>query len=151
MRDYASRIYLRSEHALMDARCSTSHGLPSPDPVTLRPISDLLFLDDALGLPVHAHRDPLLQTLYSESLVNRRDVDAIDRLLDAHRLAYGEPEQVVYAQQRDGLLDRPLPLVNSDGCVGDAGLQRYLEEHRAWNPVTLRERELQDRLGIGSA
>ena len=68
-----------------------------------------------------------------------------------HRREHGEPEQVAYAQQRDGLHDRPLPLVSTDGCVGDAGLQRYLEEHRAWNPVTLRERELQDRLGIGSA
>lgn len=121
-----------------------SHGLPSPDPVDVRGAEDLLFLPDE-------QRDPLLQALCTQSLVNRRDVDTIDRLLDAHRLAYGEPEQVAYAQQRDGLHDRPLPLVSSDGCVGDAGLQRYLEEHRAWNPVTLRERELQDRLGIGSA
>jgi hypothetical protein len=121
-----------------------SHGLPSPDPVALRDPSELLF-------EANGQRDPLLQTLYTESLVNRRDVDAIDRLLDAHRLAYGEPEQVAYAQQRDGLHDRPLPLVSSGGRVGDAGLQRYLEEHRAWNPVTQWERELQDRLGVGSA
>ena len=122
----------------------TSQGLPSPDPVALRDPSELLF-------EANGQRDPLLQTLYTESLVNRRDVDAIDRLLDAHRLAYGEPEQVAYAQQRDVLHDRPLPLVSSDWCAEDADLQRYLEEHRAWNPVTQRERELQDRLGVGSA
>jgi hypothetical protein len=121
-----------------------SHGHLRPDPVDLRDPSDLLF-------EANGQRDPLLQALYTESLVNRRDVDTIDRLLDAHRLAYGEPEQVAYAQQRDVLHDRPLPLVSSDGCVGDAGLQHYLEEHRAWNPVTQRERELQDRLGVGSA
>ena len=123
---------------------TTSHGHLRPDPVDLRDPSDLLF-------EANGQRDPLLQALYTESLFNRRDVDTIDRLLDAHRLAYGEPEQVAYAQQRDVLHDRPLPLVSSDGCVGDAGLQHYLEEHRAWNPVTQRERELQDRLGVGSA
>lgn len=112
-----------------------SHGLPSPDSVDLRDPSDLLF-------EANGQRDTLLQALYTESLVNRRDVDAIDRLLDAHRLAYGEPEQVAYAQQRDVLHDRPLPVVSSDVCVGDAGLKRYLEEHRAWNLVTQREREL---------
>jgi hypothetical protein len=109
-----------------------SHGLPSPDPVDLRDPSDLLF-------EANGQRDPLLQALYTESLVNRRDVDTIDRLLDAHRLAYGEPEQVAYAQQRDVLHDRPLRLVSSDWCAEDADLQRYLEEHLAWNPVTLRE------------
>lgn len=121
-----------------------SHGRLRPDPVDLRDPSDLLF-------EANGQRDPLLQALYTESLVNRRDVDTIDRLLDAHRLAYGEPEQVAYAQQRDVLHDRPLPLVSSDWCAEDADLQRYLEEHRAWNPVTQRERELQDRLGVGSA
>ena len=121
-----------------------SHGHRRPDPVDLRDPSDLLF-------EANGQRDPLLQALYTESLVNRRDVDTIDRLLDAHRLAYGEPEQVAYAQQRDVLHDRPLPLVSSDWCAEDADLQRYLEEHRAWNPVTQRERELQDRLGVGSA
>ncbi len=121
-----------------------SHGLPSPDPVDLRDPSDLLF-------EPNGQRDPLLQALYTQSLVNRRDVDAIDRLLDAHRLAYGEPEQVVYAQQRDVLHDRPLPLASSDGCVGDAGLQHYLEEHRAWNPVTQRERALSSQtLGMSA-
>lgn len=112
-----------------------SHGHPNADPVDVRNAMDLLFLPNG-------KRDPLLQALYTESLVNRRDVDAIDRLLDAHRLAYGEPEQVAFAQQRDVLHDRPLPVVSSDVCVGDAGLKRYLEEHRAWNPVTQREREL---------
>lgn len=121
-----------------------SHGLPSPDPVDLRDPSNLLFEADG-------QRDPLLQTLYTESLINRRDVDAIDRLLDAHRLAYGEPEQVAYAQQRDLLHDRPLPLVSSDWCAEDADLQRYLEEHRAWNPVAQRERELRGQLKLTSA
>ncbi|MCF7221044.1 hypothetical protein [Marilutibacter chinensis] len=121
-----------------------SHGLPSPDPVDLRDPSDLLF-------EANGQRDPLLQALYTESLVNRRDVDAIDRLLDAHRLAYGEPEQVAYAQQRDVLHDRPLPLVSSDWCAEDADLQRYLEEHRAWNPVAQRERELRGQLKLTSA
>ena len=114
---------------------TTSHGHLRPDPIDLRDPSDLLF-------EANGQRDPLLQALYTESLVHRRDVDTIDRLLDAHRLAYGEPEQVAYAQQRDGLHDRPLPLKSSDGSVGDAGLQHYLEEHRAWNPVTQRERAL---------
>ena len=123
---------------------TTSHGHLRPDPVDLRDPRDFLFEADG-------QRDALLQALYDVSLVNRRDVDAIDSVLDAHRLAYGEPEQVAYAQQRDVLHDRPLPLVSSDWCAEDADLQRYLEEHRAWNPVTQRERELQDRLGVGSA
>lgn len=127
----------------MQRTCFTSHGHLRPDPDDLRDPTDFLF--EAYG-----QRDLVLQALYTTSLVHRRDVDAIDRLLDAHRTTYGEPEQVAYAQQGDGLLDRPLPLASSDGCVGDAGLQRYLEEHRVWNPVTLRERELQDRLGVGS-
>ena len=114
---------------------TTSHGHLRPDPVGLRDPCDFLFEADG-------QRDPLLQALYATSLVHRRDVNAIDRVLDAHRAAHGEPEQVAYAQQRDGLHDRPLPLVSSDGGVGDLGLQRYLDEHRAWNPVTQREREL---------
>ena len=121
-----------------------SHGLPSPDPVDVRDASDLLFLPDG-------KRDPLLHALYTQSLVHRCDVDAIDHLLDVHRLAFGETEQVAYAQQRDGLHDRPLPLVSSDGCVGDVGLQHYLAEHRAWNPVTLRERNLSSQtLGMSA-
>ncbi len=128
----------------MQRKSSTSHGHLRPDPVDLRDPSDLLFEADG-------QRDPLLQALYTESLVNRRDVDAIDRLLDAHRLAYGETEQVAYAQQRDVLHDRPSPLVSSGGCVGDAGLQRYLEDHRGWNPVTQRERELRGQLKLTRA
>lgn len=122
----------------MNSKRPTSHGHLHPDPVDLRDPSDLLF-------EPNGQRDALLQALYMQSLINRRDVGAIDRLLDAHRLACGEPEQVAYAHQRDVLHDRPLPLVSSDGCIGDAGLQRYLEEHRAWNPVTQIERELHDR------
>lgn len=121
-----------------------SHGPSSPDPGGVRDSADLLFLPDG-------KRDPLLQALYTESLFNRRDVDAIDRLLDAHRLAYGEPEQVAYARQQDDRHDRSLPLVSSCGCAEDADLQRYLEEHRAWNPVTQRERELRGQLKLTSA
>lgn len=122
----------------MQRKSPRSHVHLRPDPVDLRDPIDFLFETDG-------QRDPLLQALYTTSLVHRRDVDAIDRLLDQHREAYGEPEQVAYAQQRDGLHDRPLPLMSSDGCVGDAGLQHYLEEHRAWNPVTQRERDLHAR------
>ncbi|WP_329889239.1 hypothetical protein [Stenotrophomonas sepilia] len=123
---------------------TTSHGHLRPDPVDLRDPCDVLFEADG-------QRDPMLQALYVTSLVHRRDVDAIDRLLDAHRAASGEPEQVAYAQQRDGLHDRPLPLVSSNGGVGDVGLQRYLDEHRAWNPVTQRERALSSQtLGMSA-
>lgn len=134
LRDNASRVHLREELALMVATPSTSHGHLRPDPVDVRDATDLLFLPEG-------ERDPLLQALYAESLINRRDVDAIDRLLDAHRLAYGEPEQVAYAMLRDNQHDRPLPLLSCDVMV-DAGLQRYLEEHSGWSPVTQRERTL---------
>lgn len=120
-----------------------SHGHLRPDPVDLRDPTDLLF-------EANGQRDPLLQALYTESLVNRRDVDTIDRLLDDHRLAYGEPEQVAYAMLRDNQHDRPLPLLSGDVMV-DAGLQRYLEEHRAWNPVTQGERALSSQtLGMSA-
>lgn len=128
----------------MQRKSPRSHVHLRPDPVDLRDPIDFLFETDG-------QRDPLLQALYTTSLVHRRDVDAIERLLDQHREAYGEPEQVAYAQQRDGLHDRPLPLMSSDGCVGDAGLQHYLEEHRAWNPVTQRERALSSQtLGMSA-
>lgn len=125
-------------------KSSASHGHLRPDSVDLRDPSNLLFVADG-------QRAPLLQALYTQSLVHRRDVDAIDRLLDQHREAYGEPEQVAYAQQRDGLHDRPLPLMSSDGWIGDAGLQLYMEEHRVWNPVTQRERALSSQtLGMSA-
>lgn len=114
---------------------TTSHGHLCPDPVDLRDPSDFLFEADG-------QRDPLLQALYVTSLVHRRDVDAIDRLLDAHRAAFGEPEQVAYALLPDDRHDRLLPLVACDVQERDPGLQRYLDEHRAWNPVTQREHEL---------
>lgn len=122
---------------------TTSHGHLRPDPVDLRDPFDFLFKADG-------QRDPLLQALYATSLVHRRDVDAIDRLLDAHRAAFGEPEQVAYAMLRDNQHDRPLPLLSGDVMV-DAGLQRYLEEHRAWNPVTQGERALSSQtLGMSA-
>lgn len=127
----------------MQRKSSTSHGHLRPDPVDLRDRFELLF-------EANGQRDPLLQALYAQSLVNRRDVNAIDRLLDAHRLAYGEPEQVAYAMLRDNQHDRPLPLLSGDVTV-DASLQRYLEENRAWNPVTQRERTLSSQtLGMSA-
>lgn len=114
---------------------TTSHGHLRPDPVGLRDPCDFLFEADG-------QRDPLLQALYATSLVHRRDVNAIDRVLDAHRAAHGEPEQVAYALLPDDRHDRSLPLVACDVQEGDLSLHRYLEEHHAWNPVTKREREL---------
>jgi len=114
---------------------TTSHGHLRPDPVDLRDPFDFLFKADG-------QRDPLLQALYATSLVHRRDVDAIDRLLDAHRAAFGEPEQVAYALLPDDRHDRSLPLLACDVQERDLSLRRYLEEHHAWNPVTKREREL---------
>lgn len=114
---------------------TTSHGHLRPAPFDLRDPCDFLF-------EVDGQRDALLQALYTESLVNRRDVDAIDSVLDAHRLAYGEPEQVAYALEPDDRHDRPLPRLACDVREGDPSLQRYMDEHRAWNPVTQREREL---------
>ncbi len=123
---------------------TTSHGHLCPDPVDLRDPSDFLFEADG-------QRDPLLQALYVTSLVHRRDVDAIDRLLDAHRAAFGEPEQVAYALLPDDRHDRLLPLVACDVQERDPGLQRYLDEHRAWNPVTQRERALSSQtLGMSA-
>lgn len=115
-----------------------SHGHLRPDPVDLRDPSDFLFETDR-------QRDPLLLALYVTSLVHRRDVDAIDRLLDAHRLAYGEPEQAAYALLPDDRHDRSLPPADCDVQESDPGLQRYLDEHRTWNPVTQRERDLHAR------
>ena len=81
--------------------------------------------------------DPLLAALYRVSLTQRIDVDAIDRALDAHLAAHGEPEQVAYAQLRCEGYDRTFPLVEPK--EGDSD---YMREHRAWNPRTGRERSL---------
>lgn len=117
---------------------NTSHGRLRQDPVDARPRHDRLFQGEGTGEEVHQARDPLLQALYTESLHARGDVDAIDRLLDAHREAFGEPEQVAYARQQDERHDRALPLP-SGGLPLKPSMGRYLEEHRSWNPPTAKE------------
>jgi len=116
----------------------TSHGRVRPDPVDARPRHDRLFQGEGTGEEVHQERDPLLQALYTESLHARGDVDAIDRLLDAHREAFGDPEQVAYAHQQDERHDRALPLPSA-GLQLRPSMERYLEEHRSWNPPTAKE------------
>lgn len=117
---------------------NTSHGRLRQDPVDARPRHDRLFQGEGTGEEVHQARDPLLQALYTESLHARGDVDAIDRMLDAHREAFGEPEQVAYARQQDERHDRTLPLP-SGGLPLRPSTERYLEEHRSWNPPTAKE------------
>lgn len=78
--------------------------------------------------------DPLLEALYCVSLTQRLDVDAIDRALDAHLAAHGEPEQVAYAKAACMGYDRTFPLVEAQADDSD-----YVREHRAWNPLTQRE------------
>ncbi|MGY5999385.1 hypothetical protein [Stenotrophomonas maltophilia] len=116
----------------------TSHGRVRPDPVDARPRDDGLFQGEDTGEEIHEERDPLLRALHTESLHARGDVDAIDRLLDAHREAFGEPDQVAYARQRDGRHDRALPLPNI-GRPLRPSMERYLDEHRSWNPPTAKE------------
>lgn len=116
----------------------TSHGRLRPDPVDARPRHDGLFQNEGTGEEVHQERDSLLQALYIESLHARRDVDAIDRLLDAHREAFGDPDQVAYARQQDQRHDRALPLPNVGRPLRPA-LERRLDEHRSWNPPTAKE------------
>lgn len=116
----------------------TSHGRLRPDPVDARPRQDGLFQGEDTGEEIHEERDPLLQALYTESLHARGDVDAVNRLLDAHREAFGEPEQVAYAREQDERHDRALPLPNI-GRPLRPSLERYLDEHRSWNPPTAKE------------
>lgn len=78
--------------------------------------------------------DPLLEALYRTSLTQRLNVDAIDRALDAHLAAHGEPEQVAYAKAPCSGYDRTFPL--EDAKADDS---EYVREHRAWNPLTQRE------------
>lgn len=116
----------------------TSHGRFRPDAVDARPRHDGLFQGEGTGEEAHQERDSLLQALYTESLHARGDVDAVDRLLDAHREALGEPEQVAYAREQDERHDRVLPLPNI-GRPLRPSLERYLDEHRGWNPPTAKE------------
>lgn len=116
----------------------TSHGRFRPDPVDARLRHDGLFQGEGTGEEVHQERDSLLQALYTESLHARGDVDAVDRLLDAHREAFGEPKQVAYARQQDERHDRALPLPSA-GLQLRPSMERYLEEHRSWNPPTAKE------------
>ena len=71
----------------------TSHGRFRPDAVDARPRHDGLFQGEGTGEEAHQERDSLLQALYTESLHARGDVDAVDRLLDAHREALGSPSK----------------------------------------------------------
>ncbi|HGM5918227.1 TPA: hypothetical protein ACKP5X_000477 [Stenotrophomonas maltophilia] len=116
----------------------TSHGRFRQDPVDARPRHDGLFQGEGTGEEAHQERDSLLQALYIESLHAREDVDAVDRLLDAHREAFGEPEQVAHARQQDERHDRVLPLP-SIGRPLRPSLERYLDEHRGGNPPTAKE------------
>lgn len=116
----------------------TSHGRFRPDAVDARPRHDGLFQGEGTGEEAHQERDSLLQALYTESLHARGDVDAVDRLLDAHREAFGEPEQVAHARQQDERHDLVLPLPNI-GRPLRPSLERYLGEHRSWNPPTAKE------------
>lgn len=116
----------------------TSHGRVRPDPIDARPRHDGLFQGEGTGEEAHQERDSLLQALYTESLHARGDVDAVDRLLDAHREAFGEPELVAYARQQDERHDRALPLP-SGGLPFGPSMERYLKEHRSWNPPTAKE------------
>ncbi|MCU1182779.1 hypothetical protein JAK31_06975 [Stenotrophomonas maltophilia] len=116
----------------------TSHGRFRPDAVDARPRHDGLFQGEGTGEEAHQERDSLLQALYTESLHARGDVDAIDRMLDAHREAFGEREQVAYARQQDKRHDRALPLP-SGGLPLKPSMERYLNEHRSWNPLTAKE------------
>lgn len=82
--------------------------------------------------------DPHLEILYRVSLTQRLDVDAIDRALDAHLAAHGELEQVAYAKAACMGYDRTFPVVEAQADDSD-----YMREHRAWNPLTARERAFQ--------
>lgn len=72
----------------------TSHGRFRPDPVDARPRHDGLFQGEGTGEEAHQERYSLLQALYTESLHALGDLDAVDRLLDAHREAFREPDEV---------------------------------------------------------
>lgn len=119
------------------SRPTTSHGLPARDPAEVHRPDDLLFLGEGVGAEIHAERDPLLQELYVASLTSRFDPDAIDRLLDAHRVRYGEPEQVAAARQRDLCHDRAPPV--TDGRKSSLGSASYFAEHAGWNPPASKE------------
>ncbi|KUJ04633.1 hypothetical protein AR275_28490 [Stenotrophomonas maltophilia] len=125
----------------------TSHGRFRPDAVDARPRHDGLFQGEGTGEEAHQERDSLLQALYTASLHARGDVDAIDRMLDAHREAFGEPEQVAYARQQDKRHDRALPLP-SGGLQLRPSTERYLDEHRPWNPPTAKEAAIARARGL---
>jgi len=81
--------------------------------------------------------DTLIEALYRVSLMQRMDVDAIDRALDAHLATHGEPEQLAYAKLPCSGYDRLFPL--ADPQPDGTSFADYAREHRAWNPPTARE------------
>jgi hypothetical protein len=125
----------------------TSHGRLRQDPADARPRHDGLFQGEGTGEEAHQERDSLLQALYTESLHARGDVDAIDRMLDAHREAFGEREQVAYARQQDKRHDRALPLPGG-GLPLKPSMERYLDEHRGWSPPTTKEAAIARSRGL---
>lgn len=77
-----------------------------------------------------ARREFFQDALYRVAQAARPSSHDIDALLDAHRQAYGDPEQVVYARQPDAC-DLRLPAVEGPD-VARGHVARYLEEHRSW-------------------
>lgn len=77
-----------------------------------------------------AKREGFQDALYRVAQAARPSSHDIDALLDAHRQAYGDPEQAAYARQPDPC-DLRLPRVE-DPDVAMGKVARYLEEHRSW-------------------
>lgn len=74
-------------------------------------------------------RGDLQEALYRVAqMAGPTDTD-IDSLLDAHRLTYGDPEQVAYAARPCHLNGRREP----DDTVPDGPLRWYFQEHAKWN------------------
>lgn len=79
-------------------------------------------------LPVQ--REPFQDALYRVAQAAGPSSTDIDVLLDAHRQAYGDPEQVAYARQVDPCDERLVP-VEREAQVDEA-VRDYLEEHARW-------------------
>lgn len=77
-----------------------------------------------------AKREGFQDTLYRVAQAAKPSSPDIDVLLDAHRQAYGEPEQAAYARLPDPCDLRLPPAEGPD--VANGNVARYLEEHRAW-------------------
>lgn len=77
-----------------------------------------------------AKREGFQDALYRVAQAARPSSHDIDALLDAHRQAFGDPEQVAYARQPDPCDVRLPPVEGPDDAHGHVA--RYLEEHRSW-------------------